>query len=322
MGAPEFCYVVLAHEPVGIARLVSRIRELSPRSSVVVRYEQGRGFDADELHRIGAATLVSSIPVKWGAWTLTEAMLEAFAAARERTRADYLVMISGQDYPIRDLQRWESEVVGRVPDALLAPIAEHRDDWRYRWSFVTPPLPRHPQVQRVARHLGWQLGRVTRPVLQILPRFAGGDRRWSIGLARPWVRTPDAMPIVKASQWMVLSGRAVDRMLALHRDRPELARFFRTVRISDESYVQSVLSAQADLRVEHTRTTSAYFPPETPSPVWLDEDVLTMLSERDGAPFARKLAPDASPAVVAAADRLVENDRAAAAPDEGSPTCP
>ena len=312
MTAQAFCYVVVAHESSGTERLVRRIRAVSPGARVLVRFEDPDAFDAAALRRAGAIPFVSRVRVRWGTWSLTEAMLEALGQAQAMTGASHYVLISGQDYPIRDLRRWEAGLTTDGVDALLEPIADHPQDWRFRWHAVDVTRPRHAGAYRLVRHAGWRLGTVTRPVVQILPRFTATDRHWLIGVARPWARPPRGLRVTKCSQWMMLSQRALTRVLERHQADPSLATFFRTVRISDESYVQSLLHAEPGLRITHGETTLKRFPPGRSSPQWLDVATLRELAAGSTAPFARKVAPDAGPELFAAADALAGADSAAA----------
>lgn len=309
MTPPRFCYVVVTHEASGTERLVRRIRRLSPRAQVLVRFEDLDAFDAPALRRAGAIPFASRVRVRWGDWSLTEAMLEALAQAQTLTGADHFVLISGSDYPIRDLATWEREIMDAGIDALLEPIVDHPQDWRFRWSTLSIRRPRHPGAYRLLRHAAWRLGTYTRPVLQILPRFTQTDRHWLIGVARPWTRPPHGIRVTKCSQWMTLSDAALGAVLRRHRSDPALSAFFRTVRISDESYVQSLLHDTPGLVIAHAETTVKRFPPGVSSPQWLDEDTLHELAARSTAAFARKLPPDAPVELLAAADRLADPER-------------
>lgn len=306
MPRTTFCYVILAHQYSGTLALVRRIAELSPQARILVRFEDLGEFDAAALRAAGA-TLASTIRARWGAWTLTEAMLEALAVARVTTDADHVVVISGQDYPVRDLAAWEARVEASSADALLDPIVDHPRDWRYRWRMVDVPRPRRQGTYRVVRHLAWRLGTVTRPVLTISPRFADGDRRWLIGVPRPWARVPGDVRVTKCSQWMTLSARAVDSVLRRDASDPALRTFFRTVRISDESYIQTLVNDDPQLVVRHGETTVKRFTGGKSSPQWLDVESLRELAGSSSAPFARKVAPDADD-VRRAADELADTD--------------
>lgn len=303
-----FCYVVLAHRPSGLPELVERIRELSPTAHVLVRYEDPDLIDPALIRAAGATPLVSRIHVCWGAWSLTEAMLEALGEARALTGAGHYVLISGQDYPVRNLPVWEREISDSGVDALLDPIVDHPLDWRFRWSFIEVDRPKHPQIYRALRHLGWRVGTMTRPVVQVLPRFADDDRRWLVGVARPWVRVPHDITVTKASQWMTLSRRAVETVLRIDRGDRALRRFFATVRISDESYIQSILNAAPTLTVARGETTVKRFGPDASSPDLLDADLLREIAGASTAPFARKIPLERDPALIAAADDLARAD--------------
>lgn len=305
MPGTTFCYVILAHQYSGTLALVRRIAQLSPRARIVVRFEDLGEFDAAALRAAGATPLLSTIRARWGAWTLTEAMLEALAVARATTDAAHVVVISGQDYPVRDLQAWEATVAASGADALLDPIAPHPRDWRSRWRMVDVPRPRHERAYRVVRHVAWRIGTWTRPALTISPRFAEGDRRWLVGVARPWARVPGGAQITKCSQWMTLSARAVDSVLRRDESDPALRDFFATVRISDESYIQTLITDDPQLVVRHGETTVKRFTGGKSSPQWLDVESMRELAASSPAPFARKVAPDADD-VRRAADELAD----------------
>lgn len=307
MPAPTFCYVILAHRFSGIEELVRRVRELSERAHVLVRFEDPEEFEAARLRSAGAIPLRSTICARWGAWTLTEAMVEALAVARGVTDADYFVVISGQDYPVRDLAAWEGAVRGAGVDALLDPLGEHPDDWRVCWRMLPVSAPRHGRAYRLLRHVAWRLGTLTRPLLWILPRFVDSDRRWLIGVLRLRPRPPGGVRVTKCSQWMTLSGRAVDAVVARDAADPALRGYFAGVRISDESYVQSLVHDDPALQVLHSATTARILDPGNSSPRLLDATAVRELADLARTPFVRKLAPG-DDAARAAADELVAAD--------------
>ena len=111
------------------------------------------------------------------------------------------------------------------------------------------------------------------------------------------------MDVLKGALWVTLTGRAVESLLRRHHDDRLTQTFFRTVRIPDESYIQSLLLADAQLRIMDCPTTFARFRYDEWSPTWLDLDELA-LAARTPAAFARKLPADVDDAVVAEADRL------------------
>lgn len=302
-----FCYVVMCHtDPQAVLRLVRRIRELSPTADVLVRHDRPGLFEPGEVEAAGADVLRSDIAVQWGDITLAEATIEAFLVARKRTGCSHAVLISGQDYPIRNLADWEAEIVASGVDALLDPLAAQPQDHSWRWRIFSPPAPLRADgalLRRALVRAGSLLS--TRSIVLTKP----GELRlwWGTRRLRP---SPPITP-VKASAWIVLGERALASIERQTADRPELEAFFREVRTPDEWFASSLVCADPELRVGIGSTTAKYFPPGAPNPVWIDLEVLARLRRSSDAPFVRKVAADAGPAVYAEADRM-----AARSPDE------
>ena len=329
-----FCYVVLSHRmPDQVVRLVRRVRELSPDAAVLVRYDRGRGFlpeleDAPDPH---VDVLVESATVVWGGWSMVEATERAFARARERFDPDWTVLVSGQDWPVRDLAAWEKELVGSGFDAVvngnpveLDPSGRfrmtERDLLLARWTHRWWTLPRVPVLSRVPTRIRLGiLGRFARtgqwyqrPVmLRQLPRELG----WKVGVRRRH-GLPDGWRLRKGEQWLAASRHALaelDRAVAADgRGR----RFFATSHIPDESWFQTALTSIPGLRVADGRVSWHRFDRSgAPSAALLtlgDVPVVTA----SGSPFARKVEEAVAPGVTAAIDAVV--DRARTPPSSGS----
>lgn len=312
-GRPRFAYVVLCHDDApAVLSLVEALRRLSPGATVLVRHDRPAGYlDASHVADLGAEIIESRITVTWGGWTLVEAMVECMQHAVMTSGADFVVLVSGRDRPFRDLTRWEHEVVATGADALLdldpsADPARHLYRW---WSWSAPSATPRP-VARAARW-GWQngLGRLQR---RLVAYPTSRDGVWAVGLRRRRdIRQRLGHPYVKASQWMVLSARAVTTVTRAS----DAATFFRRVRIPDESFVQTVVSAAPDLLVAHRPTTHAVFPQGAASPREAQPDDLAPAVAR-GAAFVRKVssAPSSS-ATVAACDRVAQEEQQGAPSD-------
>lgn len=303
MSSSRFCYVLMCHaDPGGILRVVGRIRELSPDAAIVVRHSVPGLVSREDLEPLGATAHRSDIDIVWGDWSMTRAALEALEHVRRTVDAEHVVLLSGQDYPIRDLAAWEDEVQRVGVDALIDVYPPMTDDWHYRWWTVEPPHV-GPVLVRRAVKLGWRL--VARRFRSVVMFYQGRrDPRWILGLRRPeLLRHPAPVDVLKGALWVTLTGRAVDSLLQRHHEDRRTRDFFRTVRIPDESYIQSLLLADDQLRIMDCPTTFARFRYDEWSPTWLDLDELA-LAARTPAAFARKLPADVDDAVVAEADRL------------------
>lgn len=299
---PRFCYLILAHtDPDGALRLVRRIRTLSPTAHVVVRHDDPAYVDPSVLREAGALPLVSRTRVRWGDWSLVEAMLEAMEFGRSMTDAEYFVLISGQDYPVLDLAAWEDELVSRGPDAVLDPHPGQPRNWRYRWSSPTLRRTGVAPLDRAVRFAACRVGDVTDGVIPMHTSPRAGDDRLFVGVRRA---SPPPVTVTKCSQWMTLSRLAVDAVLERDRCDRRTRTFFQHTQIPDESYVQSLLHDDPRLIVMHTDTSAKNFEPGAPNPTWLDPGQLDYLIRRSAAPFVRKIPVNVDPQVVERADTL------------------
>jgi hypothetical protein len=309
-------YVVLCHHKAPqVLRLSQTIRRLSPRARVLIRHNRPAGYiGAAQAQAAGADLLVSDIATRWGGWSLVAATLEAFAEVRRRHDPDWVVLISGQDYPIRRLDAWEDELlsgecdavlpaerIGEGPFGLRPRATEDGIVMRYthRWFRlpqlgIVPRLPR--QLVRAVRAVWYRylFGLQALLVLNELPRGHG----WMLGVRRrrvPW--TPERASY-KGEQWVALSRKALNA--ALDGERAQVwQRYFATTLVPDESYFQTLLINDPEMRVRRRRVSWLRWEQDVtkPHPVTLDAATLAE-AVASGTPFARKFDADASPGLL------------------------
>lgn len=135
-----FCYVIMAHtNALQILHLVRRIKRMSPQADVFVRHYVPGLIDPEEAQAAGARLFRSEIEVVWGDWTMTRAAVEALEHAYRHSEAHHFVLLSAQDYPVRNLADWERQVAEAEVDALVDSFPTNTEDWKYTWRMVTPP---------------------------------------------------------------------------------------------------------------------------------------------------------------------------------------
>lgn len=316
---PRFSYVVLAHtDAPAVLRLVRRVRALSPRASVLVRHAQPPEFlpEADAA-AAGASVLRSEITVSWGLWTLTNAAIEALAHARATTTADWHVLVSGQDHPVRDLAVWERELVASGAGAAYRHFGPRHQDWQFRWRVVRLPavltsLPRPLRylLERVWRRLG---SPVLAPVVKFY-RLGNRSSAWGLALRRPrTVLTGPPLTITTGSFWLAVSSQALDRLLARHRADEGLRGWFAPTLVADEHYLQSLLVDDPLTPVLDAVVTWQHVPEGDWNAAELTPDQVEVAA-RSGAAFARKVSGPRAAEVVVRADALTGSRVTAPAP--------
>jgi hypothetical protein len=255
---PVAAYVVLSHrDREQVERLVAAIRRSSPSSHVVVAHDARQGVAPraldDHVH-----VWEHGLRTDWGSWELVEATLGGFRRARDLADPDLVALVSGADYPTRDLAAWERGFlasgggwVGEARPLHYRPRwgrrhGEGQDDltrYTYRW-FPVPTtglaarLPRG--VEALRRRVRDALFLRVQPMLSV--RFVSRGRGTHLGVRR--LRTPfsGARPCYKGSQWVALDRQLLDHLLEKAGPGTALARFYQHTIIPDESLIPTVLS--------------------------------------------------------------------------------
>lgn len=239
-------YIVLSHrQPAEIARLVAALRALSPSAHVFVSHDDRRypcpQFTDPQVH-VAAHGEASD----WGSWGLVVATLKSFDWALATVDPDIVVLLSGQDYPVRPLEGLEQQLresrgwVGGV-----MPLVRRRSwlpdmdlrRYAYRWASA-----------------GWIRGdRLPEPVAgavtflrkalfaAVAPVALYDSRLGKIGIR--WGRQFTAdRPCYKGLQWMAVHRSLLDRMLEQTRPGTDLWKAFRHSLVPDEAFLQTALA--------------------------------------------------------------------------------
>jgi Core-2/I-Branching enzyme len=299
-------YLVISHRrPEQVLRLVRALKE-SPSAEVVVRHDQRREpLNQDTVEAAGGHLLDDGIEVEWGGWSYLMMVLRALEWIEARLAADWVLVLSGQDYPLRPIGEIEAFLAGTDYDALLGDVHEvdfsHRpeppaDEFFLRYGYghyqvELPPWLLYRLVPGRLRPLAY--AREMPPPLT--PRL--GFRRWRLPFG------PDLRCYV-SSDWITVSRHAARVLIAFARRERKAVRYFRRTVIPSEAFFASVLLSDRSLRVDLDHRRFISFPqqgrvhPETLTVSHLDR----MLAS--GADFARKFDERADAAVLDALDRL------------------
>jgi hypothetical protein len=269
---PVVAYVVMSYRaPDVLARLVRTLRAGSPDATIAVHHD-GRRSPAPELP--GAELIAPAWAVEWGHGSQLAAVLRCLRWALARSDFDWLVLLSGQDYPVRPVPAIEASLAQADVDAFLEAlpvgrlrlrrgrIGEFERRYHYRWARVPAPLA------RLAAHAD--------PLVQVrtLPSgtYAGTP-------------APVRVAVHHGSDWFTLSRRAVEAVVLAP---PALERRLERTIVPTEAFVQTVLANRPELRLSPTNRRHALFDsPWSPSPRVLGlADLDQALSS--GGDFARK----------------------------------
>lgn len=257
----NFVYYIASHKnPEQIIRLIRMLREGSPDSRIVVHHDFSKTqLDASTCERLGAHVLPYSAPGKWGTFSLVEMTLRTLNWLNENIQFDWLVFLSGQDYPIRPLEDIENSLAASGYDAFMRAAAIEDNvpcggsecpvsydgkrcwdcDTRYYYRYYSLPLANlskwvPKQIRDAMRSLGERVaGTNGRIVFRDCPPTS--QRLLGIRGSHPF---NGSFRCFKGSMWFSVNRKAVS---ALCRKRTALESYYRRTLIPDESYFQTIL---------------------------------------------------------------------------------
>lgn len=240
-------YLLLAHDqPDHVSRLVERLDD----GEATFWLHLDARVDLDQWAVVTAHESVVVVQPRvrclWGTWSMVEAQLAQVRACLAGGDPGYLVMLSGQSYPVKSNAHIDAYLTSHAElvHMDLWPLHERwPDNYRDRLDYFCVPMSDdkgnirllRPRSEMNARELvGW----TRRLVREVGPRRSVDVLR-TIGRRRPHVRDE----VVGGSQWWALPWKVAGDLVAYADQRPELAEFLRWSQFPDETYVQTLLAS-------------------------------------------------------------------------------
>lgn len=244
------CYFVQSHRaPAQVGRLVDTLRRLSPGALIVVGHD-ARGCELDlGASRSEVRVLRSTAAVERGALSALSPYLDACRwLLAERKPFDWLVYLSGQDYPLQPLEEIERELATTAFDGFL--------DGHDAGAESTPPALR----RRAQRRYGYRYrppSQRARLPLRLLRSLNSFQSRWHVystyglqlGVRRATTPFDDRFHCFLGTAWSTLTRPCVEYLVETLDRRPELLDFYRESIVADESLVQTVLCNEDRFRI-------------------------------------------------------------------------
>lgn len=265
-------FLILSHKrPAQLVRLLNKLRSQLPDSPIVVHHDvHGEEFPGALIESIDNVHLLTSGKrVIWGDHSLAEVYCWSLAWMFERLEFDWVVLLSGQDYPIKPLDGLADDLAMNNADAVFqaVPISQmptvfSRMNMRQRYYFQYRPaaaggqgilpgwlrgfLHRHMRGPIVALNLMQPLFNIYRRPDGMPYRF--GWRARHLPYDANW-------PCWKGSSWFALSRKALEYALNYMTDHTEYVSYCSRTMHSDESMVATIVCNSPNLRVANRDVT-------------------------------------------------------------------
>lgn len=297
-------YCVLAHNnPVQTQRLVARLLSDDPDGLVLLHYDQ-RAVPMDRAGMTDARVrFLPESRIYWGCPEVVDIFVEMFHLALGEG-CSHAVMLSGQDYPLRNVARVADELHAWDVWADIGPLFssdgkcnwdEGRRRYAYKWWHIQEPKRFYKAADRVlAKAVGAKVSRRELPLPALVHYRQRGQLWWGIRQKGPGV------PIYVGSMWMSLSARAMEAICSAPRP---VSSFFHHVPIADEAYFHTVLANTEGLSFAPHNARYIRWEGESESPVVLTSaDLHAAIAS--GSHFARKFDQSVDSAVLDELDHL------------------
>lgn len=224
----KIAFLLLAHKDA--ARVAAQARALTAHGDCVAIHFDARASRAEwERLRLATAAMAGVVLARrrrcgWGEWSLVQASLDLVMLARARFRdITHYYLISGDCYPTKARGAVEAYLTKHTGRDFIEAQDFFESGWIKTGIKRERLVYRHLFNERTQKRLFyWSLALQER-----------------LGLARP---LPRGLTIRIGSQWWLLRAATVERMVTFLRQRPDIARFFRTTWIPDETFFQTVVA--------------------------------------------------------------------------------
>ncbi|WP_190566902.1 beta-1,6-N-acetylglucosaminyltransferase [Nostoc parmelioides] len=224
----NLAYLILAHNnPKHLQKLINSL----DTSNVHFFVHVDNKSDILPFQATISSNKVTFIPERsnifWGEFSMVKATIDLMKTALDTQIFDYLILISGSDYPLKNAQYIKyffaknkgSEFINLVEIPNEQASKNLNRLYQYRISFSSKNI-----FLRVFR-------RIINCVINDLFHWRRNYKK-ALGELKPYA----------GSQWWALSGDACSYILNFIARNPEILKFFRTALIPDESFFHTILA--------------------------------------------------------------------------------
>lgn len=248
-------FLIASHtSPHQVLRLVKTLKSGSPDCQIVIHHDRSKSaLDSAAFAPLkGVHIFENPIVTNWGDFSLVELELRCIDwVLKHSIRFDWLVLLSGQDYPIQPIQKMEQFLSTTEQDGFIEHFpafkpSEMLRDWhkdigveRYCYRYYRLPSFLKGLVYKLYRVVDWQK----------LIRVRAGRFGARLAVRRRFTPFTQDFECYAGSQWHTLSYRCVDYIHKFVQENPDFVSHYRTTMIPDESFFQTILLNNHSLKL-------------------------------------------------------------------------
>lgn len=243
----KIAYIILAHKnPRQVVRLIRRLN-VPDKTTFYVHIDKKSASNiydniAEEVKALGNVKMLKRYDSAWGSFGIVEATMEGLKQAVESDDPfDYLVNLSGQDYPIKSNERIRAKLSAS-------------ENCSYIWYLTLPFEGSHPTkgeiCQRLNRYEYWHL-RYHNWHVRLPSDFQKYRRIFSVERSILWMLSNLFLPkkrkffknfiLYGGGQWWCLRKSHAEYIHNFLESNREYYSFYKNTHIPDESFFQTIL---------------------------------------------------------------------------------
>jgi hypothetical protein len=237
-------FVILSHEGARkLARLVAAVRREYPDCPIAVHHD----FSQVRLDRDAIGSDILWVEdwrrTGWAKWAVVQGALSAFQLLFAKTDAEWFILLSASDYPIRKGSEVMAELEAAKCDAFvdLRPLTAEASPGAKLVGTTSPQLSQFDSPGTLALKRRFYLSQqFWLPILRTRPRLRLGKLTWRPPIAG---RHPfrDGLSCFYGDHWFIANRKAIAAILDRNPANLRLRRHYRNRTQPDESYYQTVL---------------------------------------------------------------------------------
>jgi len=250
-------YLIASHKnPEQTSRLAKVIRNGSPNSLILVHHDHSSSaFNDSCLEGLANVVLVpNSVHIEWGGISMIKMVLHCIRYMLDKSITfDWLVLISGQDYPVKSLQRIEQDLAETEYDGFMTYFSLFNSDSLTRklifdrYYFRYFKLPTHWRITSILSRIKKINER--QPFVRIFPGLRNASPR--IGFRRYRTIFSESFQCCKGQFWFMLNRKSVCFLENFLSEHPDTLKYYSRSMIPDESLIQTILSNNEGLKIKN-----------------------------------------------------------------------
>jgi len=273
----KIVYLVASHtNPEQVVRLVKALKTGMCSSIVIIHHDYSKSFlDPKAFEGLSDVLIIDNyVPVEWGNFSMVRMKLHILELLTH-LEFDWIVFLSGQDYPIQPLTQIEDFLettsydgfmsgvpiengipCGPVECAKLNSTNQYCSDCMARYYYRYYETPRQLDWDNLPKRLRQAFNRLQKYLVKaqalIYIRsfpFAKDKPKKMIGFRSLWKPFPADFKFYKGSQWFTLNRACIHYIHQYVQSHPQFVKYYERTLFSEESFFQTILLNQTTLKI-------------------------------------------------------------------------